>query len=181
MERVKFRARRRLAILVLSLSLLPADLFAQSVTIGSAQGDPGHTLPISVDFQASPGVDVAALQLDIEFAAAQMTIQHNADGSPNCVINPATGKTGAFSFFPSACSDPYCLGIRAMVFGLDNDQSLQTGQLFTCSLDIELEASTGVYPLVGSNFGGASPSGDAVGLSIINGQVVVGEPGGTCP
>lgn len=150
-------------ILSAAALLLPLQVTAQSVTVGSDSGVGGDALVIPVTFTA--GADIAGLDLDVTFDASQFSA-----ASASCASN--TACAGAFtncSVSPDGTAN----------FILAAGAACSSGQLGTISLTIANDATAGVKPLnvtvVGlSDSGGVDLALDT--LAVNNGQVTVVGP-----
>src|SRR5262249_15782343 len=81
-----------------TVAVPPADLVA-----GSAAGAPGDRVRLDVSLNVSPGTDVAGVQDDMLFDL-DTAVAANADGTPDCTVNPEIHKSGTtFVFQPVGC------------------------------------------------------------------------------
>jgi hypothetical protein len=164
---------------------------AQSINIGSAQGNQGAQVTIPVSLSAGTA-QIAGTQNDVAFEAAakiapkdpgKCSLQKptkvcttDADctavandfcaKAPDCSVNPAISKGGtAFSFRPPGCSyeQGSCTGIRALVLALDNADPIPDGSdLYTCVVNIAADAANGDYALTASGVVLSDPDGGSV-------------------
>jgi MYXO-CTERM domain-containing protein len=144
-----------------------------TIIIGSASGDPGTTVDVSVSLET--GTDVAGTQNDIAFAAP-IAIAAKANGKPDCAVNPEIDKGGtSFAFQPSGCTPgETCTGIRSLVLALDNVAAIPTGSvMYTCKVAIAADSS-GTAPLTCSNPGASDPDGGALLAECTNGEITIG-------
>jgi hypothetical protein len=145
--------------------------------VGSATGAPGARVTFAVTLL--PGWwYFAGTQNDISFT--QMTaVAANADGTPDCVVNPLINKEAtAFGFLPPGCSPGVdCQGIRAIVFSMGIQKAiLGDAVLYQCAVDIAGDAAPGRYPLTNSNALAADLLTNPAELSPVNGEIVVEVP-----
>jgi hypothetical protein len=145
--------------------------------VGSATGAPGARVTFAVTLL--PGWwFFAGTQNDISFT--QMTaVAANADGTPDCVVNPHIDKEAtAFGFLPPGCSPGVdCQAIRAIVFSMGIQKAiLGDAVLYQCAVDIAGDAAPGRYPLTNSNALAADLLTNPAELSPVNGEIVVEVP-----
>jgi hypothetical protein len=148
---------------------LPIDA---TIIVGSATGEPGSTVMVSVSLETT--VEVAGTQNDIAFDPRTRVVA-NEQGNPKCMVNPAIDKgQTSFAFQPVDCTPGTdCTGIRALVLALDNVTPIPDGSvLYTCEVMIANDA-TGSFPLTCSNPGAGDPDGNRVGADCTNGAITV--------
>jgi hypothetical protein len=106
---------------------------------------------------------VAGTQNDVVFDPINAPIRANADGRPDCAVNPNINKTGtAFAFQPSGCHGTDCAAVRAIVLSFSNSDPIPSGPLYTCQVAIAPQAAAAAYPLDITNVILSDPSGDAL-------------------
>jgi len=163
---------------------LPTDA---TIIIGSATGEAGSTVTISVTLEAS--VPVAGTQNDISFDP-KAPIAATGSGKPDCTVNPDIDKGGtSFAFQPAGCTPGTdCTAVRALVLALDNVCPICGSSttdcpgvapcpvvLYTCQVAIAADA-TGSIPLPCSHAGAGDPDGNPVGTDCNNGTITVAQP-----
>jgi hypothetical protein len=152
-----------------------------SIEIGSATGNQGATVQVSVTMTTPLlGTEVAGTQNDITFAGELgggiIQIAAKANGKPSCTVNPDIDKGAtSFAFQPSGCTPgTNCTGIRALVLALDNVAAIPSGSvLYTCDVLIAADAPPDDYSLNNSNEGASTPDGTALTTSGTDGTVTV--------
>ncbi len=181
--------RRKIAVLG---SLLAAGLLrtsaaeaAVALNVGSASGNPGDTVTVSVTLTTSAGEQVAGTQNDIAFDA-DAPIGRKANGKPDCAVNPDIEKGGtSFAFRPAGCTEGTCTGIRALVLSTEDTTAIPNGSdLYSCKVVIPASASGGAKPLTISGVIASDPSGARIaGADGTNGTITVSgeEPPSSCP
>ncbi|HEX7407793.1 MAG TPA: hypothetical protein VF515_09115, partial [Candidatus Binatia bacterium] len=152
--------------------------------VGSATGAPGARVTFAVTLLPLWQSVFAGTQNDISFT--QMTaVAANADGTPDCAVNPLINKEAtAFAFLPHGCSPGVdCQAIRAIVFSVSRQEPiLDDAVLYQCAVDIADDAAPGRYPLMSSNALAADILSNPAELSAVNGEIVVEAlPPGTTP
>ncbi len=143
-----------------------------SILIGSATGEPGSTIEITVSLDTE--ADVAGAQNDLAFDP-EARIAAKENGKPDCTVNPDIDKGGtSFAFQPSGCTPgDDCTSIRALVLALDNVDPIPDGSvLYTCKIALAADAA-GDYPLPCSNPGAGDPDGERLGVDCANGTITV--------
>lgn len=147
-------------------AIAPRAVGTVTLVVGTAViavGDSG-SFDVSLD---SGGLDVAGIQIDITYDPS--TPIADVGGSPDCVVNPATGKDLFKAFLPGDRA-------RFLVLSLSDVNTIPDGVLFTCNVDVSLFASPGTYPLTGSNEGASDPDGNALTTVSTPGAVIVLPP-----
>lgn len=166
------------ALVLCGPAVVPSGASAGSqIVAGSASGAPGDQVAIDVSLAAG-GAVTSALQNDLGFDPSIMSFLAAADGSPDCTVNPATGKLGGFAFEPFGCVGAACTSIRGLLFNLDQNP-IPDGLLYTCRIAIAPTALPATYPL--SVFGVvlSTPEGTAVpDTSGVDGSLTVLAPCG---
>lgn len=94
------------------------------------------------------GAPVVATKNRIDFSPAAR-IAARANGSPDCVVNPALGKDqGGFSFVPPGCRGDACTGVRAVLLSFANQDPIPNGAtLYSCRVRVAADAAPGHYVL----------------------------------
>lgn len=152
---------------------------AVAVQVGSATGTAGQRVQFSVTLDTK-GLDVSAVQNDITFDR-QTAIAVRANGTPDCVVNPAIDKNATgFAFQPPSCTlSGDCARLRAIVIAFDNADPLPDGAvLYTCSVDVAASAPPRAYPLGNADPLVTSPAGVRISTVGTDGQIVVTGPSG---
>jgi hypothetical protein len=117
--------------------------------LGSAMAPPGNEQAEFGVFLHTMGTQVAAAQVDIVFDPST-PVGANADGSPQCTVNPNLHKGGtSFHFQPANCVPGVnCGAVRAIVIAFDNADPMPDGAtLFSCTDAIKRTAQTQQYVL----------------------------------
>ncbi|MBI3784179.1 MAG: hypothetical protein HY270_12350 [Deltaproteobacteria bacterium] len=150
-------------------------------------GNPGQVVLLEVRLKSTHD-PVAGTQNDLEFGGSPLRIAANANGKPDCTVNPAINKAGtSFSFRPSGCATQDCTSVRALVIALDNSDPIPDGSvLYTCAVHIDDAAAQGTFFLTLSGVIASTPAGsrisDAVGESVLvvvrNGAIPTPAPNG---
>lgn len=160
--------------------MLPAECApAQTITLGSTSGNAGWLVTFDATLD-SQGSSVAATQNDIFLDARHVPIAANAQGDPDCTVNPATGKTGRFAFHPVGCTGSDCLQIRAVIHSLSNTSPIPNGILYTCRVQISPAAPPDTYPLYIGRVRAGNSVGTALSVTGSDGEVLVEPPCGPC-
>jgi hypothetical protein len=147
-----------------------------SVEAGSASGLPGDVVTFTVSLHTA-GQVIGGAENDLRLDAST-AIPPNADGNPDCVVNPAIKKeAAAFGFLPFGCAGAACTQIRAVVFSMSNFLPIPDGSvLYTCKVNIAGDAEPGVHTLTVSNVVASSPKGDRLPATGTDGEIVVVSP-----
>jgi len=146
-----------------------------TITLGSTTGMPGDTVPVTATL--STGTDmVAGTQNDITIPTG-LSIGMDADGNPNCAVNPAIRKTAtSFAYLPAGCTvGTTCTGVRSIVLSLTNVTAIPDGSvLYTCQVAIANNAPSGDLTLNNTNANASDPSGGQLATTAVSGVVTVG-------
>ena len=145
------------------------------ISVGSAEGNAGAGVQFNVTLTTTK--EVAGTQNDIAFDPLT-PIKPDSRNKPTCAVNPDIEKGGtSFAFQPSGCAAGECTGVRALVLALDNVDPIPTGSvMYSCQVEIALNATEGDYPLTCTNSGASDPTGTALQAQCSNGKItVVGE------
>jgi hypothetical protein len=140
--------------------------------VSSAAGGPGERIEVAVALDAGrwtvAGVAADFALLDVAPVAA------NADGSPACRLDVATGKPDSrFAFQPFGCGDD-CTAVRALVLSLRDTEPIPgTAPLFVCELQIGAGAAAGRYPLRLSAASAADVAGNEIPVAVAAGTLVI--------
>src|SRR5262249_14452556 len=100
----------------------------------------------------------------------------NADGAPDCTVNPEIHKSGTtFVFQPVGCqpgSD--CNALRALVLAFANTAPIpDVSMLYTCNVVIATNASQGVHALTRVGLVASDPKGVRVPVIGTDGKILV--------
>jgi hypothetical protein len=163
----------------LGLLCLPPLLDPQpgtvAIDVGIVAGSAGATVSVPVTLDAD-GLAVAGVQNDITFNSLT-PIAATGAGTPDCAVNPDTGKSLYTAFRPAGCTPgATCTGIRALVLSLTDLSPIPDGVLYTCTVTIAPEAPAGTYPLINSTLGSSDPLGTAQPVTGADGAIIVSEP-----
>lgn len=147
-------------ILSAAALILPLQVVAQSITVGSDSGTGGDALVIPVTFEA--GADIAGINIDITFDPSQFS-----SASASCASNTAcVGALATCNVNPAGTAN----------FILAAGSACSSGQLGTISLTIDNAATAGPKPLNVTFIELSDSSGtdlDPNILGVTNGQVTV--------
>ncbi len=145
-----------------------------TIEAGSATGNPGDTIPISVTLHTT-GAQIAGTQNDITFDPTTPIIA-KANGKPDCTVNPDINKTGSsFAFRPNACTPGTCTSVRALLLSTENMDPIVDGSvLYTCNVAISETATPGDKRLTISGAIASDATGTRLdGTSGVDGTVTV--------
>lgn len=152
------------------------------LVVGTASGVPGDRTSIAVSLRTG-GLRIAATQNDL-LSDPNVSVAPNADARPACTVNPDIDKgSTAFAFIPAGCRPGVdCKGVRALVFALDNTDPIPDGVLYTCQFGIGPGAIAGTtYQLSASDLVASDPSGAALPVRGVSGEIVVLGTGESTP
>jgi hypothetical protein len=124
---------------------------------------------------AAGGAEIAALQADVTFPV-MAPIAAQANGKPDCTVNPAIDKNAtSFFFWPDACSGATCTAVRVLVLATDNLDPIPDGAaLVTCTVDVSGDSGTRLTYEIGRVIL-SDPSGQTVSdAGDQNGQICIG-------
>jgi hypothetical protein len=158
---------------VIAVASFAAPAAAVEIEVGRAPGVPNETLVIDVVLHTG-GAAVAGTQNDIAFQP-ETPIAANADGRPDCWVNPALDKpASAAAFQPRGCVPAItCAGARVIIFAFDNVNPIADGALlYSCRLDVRIHAPAQSYPLPCSNAAASDPRGVALETTCVSGAVL---------
>lgn len=154
-----------------------------SLDIGSATGARGDAVQFDVSLHTG-SQPVSGTQNDVLFDPS-VPVAAQANGRPNCAVNPDIGKNGtAFAFIPAGChSGVDCTGIRAIVIATDNNDLIpDAAVLYTCKVVIASTVPPGIYPLAASGVAASDPTGARILITSNSGSLtVVPRPGEVIP
>jgi hypothetical protein len=107
----------------------------------------------------SGGEAVAGVQNDLELSSP-LEFASTAAGEPDCTVDPAIGKLGAFRVF--GCDrGGNCESLRASCFPWMTSIRSRC-ELYRCRITIDAGAVSGSYPMLLTNPGAADPKGNAL-------------------
>ncbi len=132
LRRVSLSGALLTPLAVVLAAVQPAS--ARTVTVGGASGQPGWVVDVPVTLSDSSGT--AGTQNDISYDGVVLRIRAKADGSPDCAVNPALGKSGYFEFHPFGCVADDCYAARAIIVSTSNITTIPDGDLYTCQVRI---------------------------------------------
>lgn len=156
-----------------SFTATPTPTPHASIDLGSAAGGPGDTVAMTITLSGG-NRQVVAASVDISFDPAKVTAALDADGAPECVINPAigpgspAGKSLVSSLPPSS---PPNMIVRVGIFGF-SASIIPDGLLGTCSFTIVPAATPGVTVLHNKP-AAADAVGDPVFVTGADGTITV--------
>jgi hypothetical protein len=154
-----------------------------SLDVGSGTGARGDAAQFDVSLRTG-GQPVAGTQNDLFFDPA-LSATAQADGRPNCGVNPDIDKSStAFAFIPVGCHPGVdCKGIRAIVIATDNNAPIPDNSvLYTCKLLIPSDTAPGSYGLTAAGVVASDPTGNQLPITSSSGEItVVLRPGETLP
>jgi len=143
---------------------------------------PGQLAPLSVTLRTG-GNAVSATQNDVSFDP-NTPIATQADGRPDCAVNPVINKGATtFAFEPAGCTPEFdCLSVRALVIAFDNVDTIPDGSvLYTCRLRIPADVPPGTVDITSTLVSGSDPAANDLPGETTGSQVVVGTPPGATP
>ena len=145
------------------------------IILSNAAAGPGGTATVTATLQTG-GANIAGTQNDISFDPRQVSIARKANGRPDCRANSALGKEGtAFNFLPKNCAPGSCDNMRALVLSLSNVGPIADGSvLYTCTVEVGSDASSGAKALRLSRVGFSDPGGKVINGVGVDGSVTVG-------
>ena len=145
------------------------------IVLSNGSAGPGGTATITATLQ-SGGAKIAGTQNDITFDPRVVAIARKANGKPDCRANAALGKEGtAFNFLPQHCAPGACDNVRVLVLSLSNVESIPDGSvLYTCTVEVGINATPGAKPLRLSRVGFSDPGGKVINGVAVDGTVTVG-------
>jgi YVTN family beta-propeller protein len=149
-------------------------LTPMSVDVGSATGQAGGRVSVDVSLQTG-GNAVAGVQNDLAFDP-NTPVAANADGRPDCTVNPAIDKEStSFAFEPPQCTPgTSCTAIRGVIFSTGNTDPIADGSvLYSCRFNIGRSAAPGNYPLRISGAIGSDPHGNSLAADGTDGEITV--------
>jgi hypothetical protein len=133
------------------------------------------TFPVSLN----AGIrEVAAIQVDVVLDPST-PINPQANGRPDCLVNPAINKPNTtFTFLPAGCTPgTTCRSMRAVVIAISNSAPIPDGLvLFTCSASIARAAAIGKHRLVCSGPQASDPDANALPILCADGAIQVTQP-----
>ena len=161
-----------------------------AIAVGSAVGQPAGIVPIDVVLFTN--LEVATTQNEIAVGPG-LAITTDEFGEPDCTVNPDIGKgSTTFTFQPSGClPGEDCTSMQARVDGPDSTPIPSGSVLYTCTVEIASDVSTGEIPLRNTNPLASDPNGDPLltigtdGVVIVSTEATiaigssVGQPGST--
>ena len=162
-------------------SFPPTPIPDQSVELvfgGIVDGTPGQRVSFPVSLHTND-LPIAAAQNDLIFDSVHTRIAVNADGKPDCAVNPDIGKEAtAFAFHPYGCAGSSCTSMRALVLSLAYDRYKELipdgAVLYTCNVDISPDAA-GSYRMGIEFVRAGTPEGRPIpGATGVDGQIQVG-------
>ncbi|MCK6556328.1 hypothetical protein L6Q96_17370 [Candidatus Binatia bacterium] len=118
-------------------------------------------------YLSTGGGDVAGTQSDLAFATAEnryVTVVRKSNGRPDCSVNPEIDKSSTtFAFQPPSCTAETCTTVRAIVFSSEDVEPIPEGSLlYTCKVQVAVDAPDGDYPLTVSGTILSNPTGGRV-------------------
>ncbi|MBX3026804.1 hypothetical protein KF840_18000 [bacterium] len=158
-----------------TVSAPPEGRGRPKIILSSATAGPGATVTITATLQTG-GARIAGTQNDISFDPHAIAVVRKANGRPDCRANAALGKEGtAFTFVPQLCAPGACDSMRALVLSLSNIDTIPDGSvLYTCTVEVSLDATSGAKPLRLSRVGFSDPGGKVISGVGVDGSVTVG-------
>jgi phosphodiesterase/alkaline phosphatase D-like protein len=133
-----------------STLFFPAQAAAQTLSIGSASGQAGGTVDLTVTFNAG-STGVSSMQFDLTLPSS-LTYSTVAMG------------TAAANAGKTASANAISGGVRFVVFGL-NQNTIPTGAIAVVRFNIAAGTSTGTVAVPISGMAACDPSGGSVGLT----------------
>ncbi len=145
-----------------------------SISVSSTSAMPGDRVAIAVTL-ATDGAAVLATQNRIDFTRSAFVAATDV-GEPDCAVNQAIGKeASAFRFLPLGCDPNHdCTSVRAFVLSFQNLTPIDDGAvLYTCGVQVAVDAPAGVYPLGIEERGASAPGGTFLPADGVAGAVEV--------
>jgi hypothetical protein len=138
----------------------PTRTPAVLLSVDPVAGNPGQIVPIRVRLTTWRD-PVAGVQNDLRYDGLPLRIVADLNGRPACAANAELGKNAsAFAFLPAGCSGAGCSAVRAVIVATDNTDAIATGSvLYTCLVEIDVQAEEGMLPLGFSGVIAATPAG----------------------
>jgi len=140
------------------IALLTAKIPAATLVVGTASGNAGQTLNLSIALQAQ-GAQVAGVQFDLVYDNTALTVAVGTGAAAS-----AAGKSVSTNSLPT--------GIRVLIVGL-NQTVMADGNVADLTISVAANATSGSHPLTISGASGTDPSGQAISVSASPGAVVV--------
>lgn len=167
------RSRGWAAGTAMAVLLAAGAAAAVSIDVGTAGGQPGDTVTVTVSLQAE-GATVIATQNRIDFGR-QAFIAAKPNGQPDCAVEPAIDKEATgFRFLPLGCDpDVDCTGVRVFVLSFDNLDAIPDGPLYACRVTIAADTPDGSQPLTLAELGASAPGGVLLAADGTDGTVIV--------
>lgn len=163
----------RWAVAAVAVMASATQALAVTIDAGTANGEPGETVTVSVSLLAE-GATVIATQNRIDFSR-EAHVAAKLNGQPDCSVNPEINKEATgFRFLPLGC-DPAadCTGVRVFVLSFDNLDPIPDGLLYTCQVKIDAAAPDGTQPLALAELGASAPGGVLLAAGGDDGAVIV--------
>jgi hypothetical protein len=145
------------------------------IILSNATAGPGGTATITATLHTG-GARIAGTQNDISFDPKSVAVARRPNGKPDCRPNSALGKEGtAFNFLPQHCAPGACDNMRALVLSLSNVDAIPDGSvLYSCTVEVAIDATPGAKPLHLSRVGFSDPGGKVISGAGVDGTVTVG-------
>ncbi len=117
-----------------------------TIALGTDSAAAGQVASIDVTLSAI-GTDVVGTQNDVVFTS-DLRIAAGPNGDPDCAVDAAIGKSLSAAFFPDGCAATDCLGVRAIVFAVDDTEPIPDGSvLYSCNVEVAANAAPGTSDL----------------------------------
>lgn len=152
--------------LILSILAIAVPASAQTagatLTIGQGNGHIGtFGVVVPISLTSSSGINVAALNFDIQFDATKLA-----------VLDVTLGAAAAAAAKEVHFATPTTGTLRVVIYGI-NQNRIGNGVIANAVFDVAMSVSEGTIPLTLANVVAASPEATAVPATNVNGSVVI--------
>jgi hypothetical protein len=152
--------------LILSILAVAVPASAQAagatLTVGQGNGHIGtYGVVVPISLTSSSGINVAALNFDIQFDDAKLAVL-------DVTLGPAAEAAAKEVHFAT----PTTGTLRVVVYGI-NQNRIGDGVIANAIFDVSMSAPEGTIPLTLANVVAASPEATAVEVTNVNGSVVI--------
>ena len=144
-----------------------------TIDVSDAEAAPGGDAMITVSLHSATPTVVAA-QNRIDFSSP-LRIAANAEGNPDCFVNPTVNKPATnFRFLPAQCVGTACTAVRAVVLSFDGPTPIANGSiLYTCRVVVDDDAPAGSFTLRNSETAGSDAHGALIPAGGRDGVIMV--------
>lgn len=113
---------------------------APAIALATDSAHPGEPMRVSVLLYTGDAY-VWAVDSWIAFDSDNAPIAANADGTPDCAVNPDSGTVGAFVFQPQGCNQTDCTSTWARLFRNELSPLPDGVVLYTCTVNVSPQAA----------------------------------------